>query len=95
MENNIISLIEFRDMKRCAYDGTTQGTLCNRIKKIVHSVNTTGDTDEQIADFIRGSFCINGILDSYNHLGRYGWYHMIMQMAQHEVYERSRNNVCI
>ena len=95
MENNIISLIEFRDMKKRTYDGTTQSALCNRIKKIVHSVNTTCDTDEQIAEFIKRSFCINGILDSYNQLGRYGWCHMIMQMAQHEVYERSKNSVCI
>lgn len=82
------NLIEFRDTRKKAYDSTTQGALLLKIKRIVHKVNTTNDTDREIANFIASSFTINGIVESYNRLGQYGWRNMIMQMAEHEVYER-------
>lgn len=92
----IINLIEFRDMNKRSYDGkTTQGSLLKRIRKIVHKVNTTNDTDKEIADFIIKSFSINGIIETYNQLGQYGWYQMILQMAEHEVWERNKHEIRI
>lgn len=93
MARKIINLLEYRDSKKKTHDGKwTQGTLQDKIKVIVHRVNTTNDTDEDIADFITKSFSINGIIDTYNQLEYYGWYQMILQMAEHEVWER--NNKC-
>ena len=89
MVARIINLIEFRDANRKANDGrTTQGELCNRIMKIVHKINSTSDTDEDITGFIIKSFSINGIIETYNQLGQYRWYQMILQMAEHEIFER-------
>lgn len=87
----IINLLEYRDHNKVSEDGIwTQGMLIDRIKVIVHRVNTTCDTDNDIAKFIEQSFSINGIIDTYNQLGYEGWYHMILQMAEHEVWERNR-----
>lgn len=92
MINNVINLIEYRNLKRISDDGMwTQERLINKIRVIVHRVNTTSDTDDSIVDFIIKSFCINGIIDTYNQLGYAGWYNMILQMAEHEIWER--NNV--
>lgn len=88
--NKIINLLEYRDMNKKTADGKfTQGKLQARITKIVHMVNTTNCTDDEIAKFIANSFCINGLVDTYNHLGYVGWYNMVLQMAEHEVYERN------
>lgn len=82
----IISLLEYRDSTKKSADRIwTQGRLIDKIKVIVHRVNTTQDTDEDIAKFIEKSFTINGIIDTYNQLGYTEWYQMILQMAEHEV----------
>lgn len=85
---NVVNLIEFRNNNKRAGDGTTQGELQARIKKIVRRMNTTNNTDEKITDYIIKSFSINGIIETYNQLGQYGWYQMILQMVEHEVWER-------
>lgn len=91
--NKIINLLEYRDLSRKSNDGkTTQGGLIKQIKRMVNNVNTTKYTDDQITDFITGSFTNNGILDTYNHLGFVEWRIMIMQMIAHEIWERNREN---
>ena len=91
MENKIINLLEYRDMNRKSNDGMwTQGRLVGKIPALVHRVNTTNDSDEDISEFIKNSFTIDGILNTYNQLGYYGWQQMILQMAEHEVWERNK-----
>jgi hypothetical protein len=91
MENKIINLLEYRDMSRKSNDGMwTQGRLVDRIPALVHRVNTSRDSDADISEFIKNSFSINGILSTYNQLGYYGWQQMILQMAEHEVWERNK-----
>ena len=89
MINNVINLLEYIDTNKKTIDGKTQKWLWNKINTIVHKVNTTNDTDEEITEFIKKSFSINGLIESYNRLGFAGWYNMILQMAEHEVWERN------
>ena len=88
-----INLIEFRDINKKSRDGVKQGELFKRIRRIVHKVNTSTSTDKEIADFIIRCFSTNGVLATYNQLGQYGWYKMILQMAEHEVWERNKDAV--
>lgn len=88
----IIDLLEYRDSTKRSADGIwTQERLIDKIQMIVHRVNTSQDTDEDIAKFIEESFAINGIIDTYNQLGYVGWYQMILMMAEHEVFMRKAN----
>ncbi|MCM1269426.1 MAG: hypothetical protein NC247_02205 [Ruminococcus flavefaciens] len=90
--HKVVNLLEYRDSKLRTNDKKwTQGGLQERIKQIVHKVNTTDDSDEDIADFIAKCFTINGIIDTYNQMGLDGWDCMITQMAEYEVWERRRN----
>lgn len=89
----VINLLEYRNSSLKTNDGEwTQSNLQERIKHIVHKVNTTEDSDEDIADFIISCFTINGIIDAYNSIRSIeGWDSMITQMAEHEVWERNFN----
>ena len=92
----IINLLEYRNSNIKTADGKiTQGELRAKIPTIVHKVNTTKSTDDEISEFISDSFCINGLVEAYNQLGYGGWYRMILQMAEHEVYERNLQYECI
>lgn len=88
--SKIISLLDgmqkTNDMKYSA------NGLKRRIKRIVHKVNTTSDSDEQITEFIVGCFAGGGLVDTYNKLGIIEWDIMITQMAEHEVWERNVRN---
>ena len=91
----IINLLEYRDSTKKSADGIwTQGRLIDKIRMIVHRVNISQDTDEDIAKFIEESFAINGIIDTYNQLGYAGWYQMILMMAEHEVFMRKADVKC-
>lgn len=90
----VVNLLEYRNSKLRTNDGKwTQGSLQDRIKQITHKVNTTNDSDEDIAEFIGKCFTINGIVDAYNQLGLDGWDCMITQMIEHEIWERNRNGI--
>jgi hypothetical protein len=85
-----VKLLEARDLDERTRDGKrTQRELIRKIKQIVRGVNHTDTPDEDIHEFIVKLFSLHGIMDTYNELGYCGWKHMVTQMVEHEVWERS------
>lgn len=89
----IINFLEFRDNRRRTRDDKyTQGELIDNINSIIDGLNTTSCDNRQLTDYIVKCFSINGLLETYNQLGYDGWRYMIIQMVEHEIYERSVGN---
>lgn len=85
------NLIKFENINKRTKDGLwTYHKLLQRIKVIVHRVNTTNDNDEEIVDFIEKCFVPNGILEIYDRCGYQGWHKIIIQMVETEIHERNR-----
>jgi hypothetical protein len=86
-------LIKFENINKRTKDGLwTYHKLLKRVETIVHRINTTNDSDEDIVNFIERCFIPNGILEIYDKCGYQGWHRIIQQMAEVEVHERSRHN---
>ena len=90
------NIIDISDGRYRCHERTNDGKyntndLIRKIRKIVHGVNTTNDSDKDITQFIVECFPIDGIIDTYNKLGIVGWNEMITQMVQHEIWERKNN----
>lgn len=82
-------ILQFRDGLMRTDDGLyTQKDLIDIIRSNVGRSISNKYKASEIHRFILQSFTINGIIETYNSLGRQGWLEMIQQMIDHEVYER-------
>jgi hypothetical protein len=87
----IISMLDYLKSKRKTNDGKmTEGSLHNKIKEMVHKVNTTNDTDEEISNFIIDSFSDGDIIMIYNELGYMEWIRFISTIIKEEISERNK-----
>lgn len=82
----LINLEQFRNGNA---DDRMHMKLSEKVQVLVHRVNTTSDSDEDIAKFIIDSFADGGLLETWNNLGHHGWCRMITMMAESEVWERN------
>lgn len=83
-------MISFNDMNMISKDGRiTQRRLINKIHLLSKIICGKSQDAYAVAQSVIQSFCINGIMDTYNDLGYDNWKEMIIMMIEHEIYERS------
>lgn len=84
----IIDLLKRKKLRKKTNDGRrTLGELNDKVKSIVHEMNTTNDSDEEIVKFIIDSFS-DDMVDIYNQLGYYEWRRLMKMVVEYEIEQR-------
>lgn len=89
----IIDLLKRKKLRKRTNDGKrTLGELNDKVKSIVHEMNTTNDSDEEIVKFIMDSFS-QDMLDIYNQLGYYEWLRLMKMVTEYEIEQRMKDGL--